>query len=112
MLKYRVPDSGRQSDWKLGRHIVQKAPTGLQDIQRATRFVRFHALESHIARPDHHVSTIISSNRGGSQLDATESTTPILSGRIPLRMDSSFRRGTDILKADHPRRRGGPVRKI
>jgi isopentenyl diphosphate isomerase/L-lactate dehydrogenase-like FMN-dependent dehydrogenase len=52
------------------------------------------------------VSALVLSNHGGRQLDTTESTIRILpevaaavSGRIPLLVDSGFRRGTDVLKA-------------
>jgi len=52
------------------------------------------------------VSGLIISNHGGRQLDTTASTIRILpeiaaavSGRVPLLIDSGFRRGTDILKA-------------
>jgi len=52
------------------------------------------------------VSGIIVSNHGGRQLDTTESTICALpdiaaavGGRLPLLIDSGFRRGTDILKA-------------
>jgi len=52
------------------------------------------------------VSGLVVSNHGGRQLDTTESTIRILpevaataSGRIPLLVDSGFRRGTDVLKA-------------
>lgn len=55
---------------------------------------------------DLQVSGLIVSNHGGRQLDTTGSTIKILpeiaeavSGRIPLLIDSGFRRGTDILKA-------------
>jgi (S)-2-hydroxy-acid oxidase/4-hydroxymandelate oxidase len=55
---------------------------------------------------DLQVSGLIISNHGGRQLDTTESTVRILpevaaaaSGRIPLLVDSGFRRGTDVLKA-------------
>jgi (S)-2-hydroxy-acid oxidase/4-hydroxymandelate oxidase len=52
------------------------------------------------------VSGIIVSNHGGRQLDTTASTISVLaevatevSGRVPLLVDSGFRRGTDVLKA-------------
>jgi (S)-2-hydroxy-acid oxidase/4-hydroxymandelate oxidase len=52
------------------------------------------------------LSALILSNHGGRQLDTTMSTiralpevAEALSGRIPLLIDSGFRRGTDILKA-------------
>jgi len=55
---------------------------------------------------DLQVSGLIVSNHGGRQLDTTESTIRILpeiadavGGRVPLLVDSGFRRGTDILKA-------------
>ena len=55
---------------------------------------------------DLQVSGLILSNHGGRQLDTTGSTIRILpeiaaavSGRIPLLVDSGFRRGTDVLKA-------------
>ncbi len=55
---------------------------------------------------DLQVSGLIVSNHGGRQLDTTESTVRILpevaaavSGRIPLLVDSGFRRGTDVFKA-------------
>jgi (S)-2-hydroxy-acid oxidase/4-hydroxymandelate oxidase len=55
---------------------------------------------------DRSVSGLILSNHGGRQLDTTESTIRALpdiaaavSGRVPLLVDSGFRRGTDVLKA-------------
>ena len=52
------------------------------------------------------ISGIIVSNHGGRQLDTTESTIGALpdiaaavSGRLPVLIDSGFRRGTDLLKA-------------
>ena len=52
------------------------------------------------------ISGIVVSNHGGRQLDTTISTIKILpeiasavSGRVPLLVDSGFRRGTDVLKA-------------
>lgn len=52
------------------------------------------------------VSAIIVSNHGGRQLDTTVSTISVLSAiskalnfRVPLMVDSGFRRGTDVLKA-------------
>lgn len=55
---------------------------------------------------DLQISGLILSNHGGRQLDTTESTVGILpevssavAGRIPLLVDSGFRRGTDVLKA-------------
>ncbi|NOT39098.1 MAG: alpha-hydroxy-acid oxidizing protein [Alphaproteobacteria bacterium] len=51
-------------------------------------------------------SAIMVSNHGGRQLDTTASTIRVLpefsaaiAGRIPLFVDSGFRRGTDVLKA-------------
>ena len=55
---------------------------------------------------DLQVSGIIVSNHGGRQLDTTESTikalpeiVAIVAGRVPVLVDSGFRRGTDVLKA-------------
>jgi isopentenyl diphosphate isomerase/L-lactate dehydrogenase-like FMN-dependent dehydrogenase len=55
---------------------------------------------------DSGVSAIIVSNHGGRQLDTTMSTITALRGismalnsRLPLMVDSGFRRGTDVLKA-------------
>jgi isopentenyl diphosphate isomerase/L-lactate dehydrogenase-like FMN-dependent dehydrogenase len=55
---------------------------------------------------DLQVAGLILSNHGGRQLDTTESTIRMLpdvaaavSGRVPLLIDSGFRRGTDVLKA-------------
>jgi isopentenyl diphosphate isomerase/L-lactate dehydrogenase-like FMN-dependent dehydrogenase len=55
---------------------------------------------------DLEVAALILSNHGGRQLDTTRSTisalpevAEALSGRVPLLVDSGFRRGTDILKA-------------
>jgi 4-hydroxymandelate oxidase len=55
---------------------------------------------------DLEVSGLIVSNHGGRQLDTTESTISILpeiaatvARRVPLLVDSGFRRGTDLLKA-------------
>lgn len=55
---------------------------------------------------DLELSGIIISNHGGRQLDTTASTISVLpeiaeavSGRLPLLVDSGFRRGTDVLKA-------------
>jgi isopentenyl diphosphate isomerase/L-lactate dehydrogenase-like FMN-dependent dehydrogenase len=55
---------------------------------------------------DLHLSGIMVSNHGGRQLDTTVSTIRILpeiagavAGRVPLFVDSGFRRGTDVLKA-------------
>jgi isopentenyl diphosphate isomerase/L-lactate dehydrogenase-like FMN-dependent dehydrogenase len=52
------------------------------------------------------IAGMVVSNHGGRQLDTTMSTIAILpeiaaavSGRVPLLVDSGFRRGTDILKA-------------
>jgi (S)-2-hydroxy-acid oxidase/4-hydroxymandelate oxidase len=52
------------------------------------------------------IAGIVLSNHGGRQLDTTMSTIAILpeiaaavSGRVPLLVDSGFRRGTDVLKA-------------
>jgi len=52
------------------------------------------------------VSALIVSNHGGRQLDTTESTINVLpeiaaqvAGRMPVLVDSGFRRGTDVLKA-------------
>jgi isopentenyl diphosphate isomerase/L-lactate dehydrogenase-like FMN-dependent dehydrogenase len=52
------------------------------------------------------LSAIMVSNHGGRQLDTTASTISILpeiaeavAGRVPLFVDSGFRRGTDVLKA-------------
>lgn len=52
------------------------------------------------------ISGLILSNHGGRQLDTTRSTIRILpelaeavAGRVPLLVDSGFRRGTDVLKA-------------
>jgi 4-hydroxymandelate oxidase len=52
------------------------------------------------------VSGIIVSNHGGRQLDTTASTISVLprisnalNSRVPLMVDSGFRRGTDVLKA-------------
>lgn len=55
---------------------------------------------------DLQIGGLIVSNHGGRQLDTTESTIRVLpeiaatvAGRLPLLVDSGFRRGTDILKA-------------
>lgn len=55
---------------------------------------------------DLQISGLIVSNHGGRQLDTTESTIQMLpdiaeavSERVPLLVDSGFRRGTDVLKA-------------
>lgn len=55
---------------------------------------------------DLHIAGLIVSNHGGRQLDTTESTITVLpevaaavSGRVPVLVDSGFRRGTDVLKA-------------
>jgi len=52
------------------------------------------------------LSAIMVSNHGGRQLDTTASTISVLpeiaeavAGRVPLFVDSGFRRGTDVLKA-------------
>lgn len=52
------------------------------------------------------LSGILVSNHGGRQLDTTASTISVLpeiagavAGRVPLFVDSGFRRGTDVLKA-------------
>jgi acetyl esterase/lipase len=43
VLKYRVPDSGCHWDPKLGRHVVPKVFTALQDAQRTIGLVRHRA---------------------------------------------------------------------
>jgi isopentenyl diphosphate isomerase/L-lactate dehydrogenase-like FMN-dependent dehydrogenase len=55
---------------------------------------------------DRQVAGLMVSNHGGRQLDTTQSTIRALpalakavDGRVPLLVDSGFRRGTDVLKA-------------
>jgi isopentenyl diphosphate isomerase/L-lactate dehydrogenase-like FMN-dependent dehydrogenase len=55
---------------------------------------------------DLQISGLVVSNHGGRQLDTAESTVRALpaivqaaAGRLPVLIDSGFRRGTDILKA-------------
>jgi isopentenyl diphosphate isomerase/L-lactate dehydrogenase-like FMN-dependent dehydrogenase len=55
---------------------------------------------------DRGIAGLIVSNHGGRQLDTSESTIRILPAfaeaveeRVPLLVDSGFRRGTDVLKA-------------
>ncbi|MGH7997016.1 MAG: alpha/beta hydrolase [Opitutaceae bacterium] len=45
LLKYRVPCSGPYWDEHLRHHVIPKAPTALEDAQRAVALVRFHAAE-------------------------------------------------------------------
>jgi acetyl esterase/lipase len=48
LLKYRVPDSGPHWEASLDRHVDPKAPTALEDAQRALGWVRFHAEQWHV----------------------------------------------------------------
>jgi acetyl esterase/lipase len=48
LLKYRVPNSGMHWDEKCQCQKQPKAPTALEDAQRAMGLVRFHAAEWHI----------------------------------------------------------------
>ena len=48
LLKYRVPDSGPHWDKQCRCHVKPKAPTALEDAQRALGLVRLHAAEWHI----------------------------------------------------------------
>jgi acetyl esterase/lipase len=48
LLKYRVPGSGPHWDPARHRHVTPKAPTALQDAQRALSLVRHHAAEWHV----------------------------------------------------------------
>lgn len=48
LLKYRVPNSGMHWDEKCRCQMKPKAPTALEDAQRAIGLVRLHAREWHI----------------------------------------------------------------
>lgn len=83
------------------------------DIEWLQRITRLPIILKGIMNPhdvapalDLGVAGIIVSNHGGRQLDTTVSTIAILpeivaavSGRVPVLVDSGFRRGTDVLKA-------------
>ncbi|SPE60357.1 Xylanase [Verrucomicrobia bacterium] len=62
LLKYRVPGSGPHWDPRLKRHLEPKAPTALEDAQRAIGLVRFHAAEWHI---DPHKIGVLGFSAGG-----------------------------------------------
>jgi acetyl esterase/lipase len=62
LLKYRVPFSGPHYVRELKRHLEPKAPTALEDAQRALGLVRFHAVEWHI---DPHKIGVIGFSAGG-----------------------------------------------
>lgn len=62
LLKYRVPKSGPQWDGRCQCQINPKAPTALQDAQRAVGLVRFHAAEWHI---DPHKIGVLGFSAGG-----------------------------------------------
>lgn len=61
LVKYRVPFSGPYWDEQSGR-TYPKAPTALQDAQRALRLVRFHAAEWQI---DPHKVGVLGFSAGG-----------------------------------------------
>ena len=48
LLRNRVPRSGHYWDEDCKCHVTPKAPTALQDAQRAVGLVRFHASEWHV----------------------------------------------------------------
>jgi acetyl esterase/lipase len=62
LLKYRVPKSGPQWDGRCQCQINPKAPTALEDAQRAVGLVRFHAAEWHI---DPHRIGVLGFSAGG-----------------------------------------------
>ena len=62
LLKYRVPDSGHHWDAQCNCHVNPKAPTALQDAQRAMGLVRLHAAEWHI---DAHKIGVLGFSAGG-----------------------------------------------
>ena len=62
LLKYRVPDSGPAYHKDCHCNIHPKAPTALQDAQRALGLVRFHAAEWHI---DPHKIGVLGFSAGG-----------------------------------------------
>jgi len=62
LLKYRVPDSGPAWHDDCQCNIHPKAPTALEDAQRAVGLVRFHAAEWHI---DPHKIGVLGFSAGG-----------------------------------------------
>jgi acetyl esterase/lipase len=62
LLKYRVPNSGMHWDEKCHCQKNPKAPTALEDAQRAVGLVRFHAAEWHI---DPHKIGVLGFSAGG-----------------------------------------------
>jgi acetyl esterase/lipase len=62
LLKYRVPESGSYWDDKCNCRKYPKAPTALEDAQRAVGLVRYHAKEWHI---DPHKIGVIGFSAGG-----------------------------------------------
>jgi len=62
LLKYRVPNSGPNYDAQLKHHVEPKAPTALEDAQRAIGLVRLHAAEWDI---DPHKVGVIGFSAGG-----------------------------------------------
>jgi len=62
LLKYRVPDSGPAYHNDCHCNIHPKAPTALEDAQRAVGLTRFHAAEYHI---DPHKIGVIGFSAGG-----------------------------------------------
>lgn len=62
LLKYRVPDSGMHWDAKCECQKIPRAPTALQDAQRAMGLVRLHAAEWNI---DPHKIGVMGFSAGG-----------------------------------------------
>ena len=97
--KYGLTGGGRSLDWKLmdGIHSVTKVPILTKGILTG---------EDAKACVEHGLDGIIVSNHGGRAMDYGPSTLEVLAevvdavqGRIPVLIDSGFRRGSDILKA-------------
>jgi 4-hydroxymandelate oxidase len=96
---YRVPDTRLWYDWKF--------------LEQIRPFIRVPVLIKGIVTPEdaklcveHGMEGIVVSNHGGRSLDYGPSTLEVLaeivdavSGRIPVIVDSGFRRGSDIFKA-------------
>jgi acetyl esterase/lipase len=62
LLKYRVPRSGPHGDPACNCEVIPKAPTALEDAQRAVGLVRFHASEWHV---DPHKIGVLGFSAGG-----------------------------------------------
>jgi 4-hydroxymandelate oxidase len=91
--------AGGGLDWKLmdGIHSITKIPVLVKGILTG---------EDAKACVEHGINAIIVSNHGGRAMDYGPSTLEVLAevvdavqGRIPVIIDSGFRRGSDILKA-------------